>query len=344
MSMTAARADVTVRPFVDTDEAATLQLLSASLGSGPAGSRSPEFFRWKHYENSFGRSFMLVAERSGEIVGLRAFMRWAFIAQGGTYRGLRAVDTATHPEHQGRGIFSLLTRSALDALTGEADLVFNTPNAASKAGYLKMGWQPVGTFSVPVRVSRPVRFARNARSLKSAVTPTRERPVVDAPAAGEVLADRSMIGRLLESAKVDDDRFRTLGSVDYLMWRYGRAPSLDYRALTIATGGELEGLVIFRVRPRGPLWETSIVELICAPGDFSTARKLLRRSAAAAASDHITCAFVEHGELSRAGLPTGFVPSPVGVGFVVRPLRDEIAPDPTHLGSWALRLGDLEVF
>ena len=42
----------------------------------------------------------------------------------------RAVDTATDPEFQGRGIFTRLTLEALDALPAEGvELVFNTPNA-----------------------------------------------------------------------------------------------------------------------------------------------------------------------------------------------------------------------
>jgi hypothetical protein len=32
------------------------------------------------------------------------------------------------------------------------------------------------------------------------------------------------------------------------------------------------------------------------------------------------------------------------VTFVVRPLRDGLRPDPRAMGSWALTLGDVEVF
>ena len=74
-----------------------------ALGGGPAGSRPAEFFRWKHLENPFGRSFMLVAEADGRIVGLRAFMRWEFVAGDGAFRAVRAVDTATHPDYPGAG-------------------------------------------------------------------------------------------------------------------------------------------------------------------------------------------------------------------------------------------------
>ncbi len=59
-------------------------------------------------------------------------------------RAVRAVDTATHPDHQGRGIFSTLTPTRSRRCGSRADLVFNTPNEKSLPGYLKMGWQIVG--------------------------------------------------------------------------------------------------------------------------------------------------------------------------------------------------------
>src|SRR5207247_2560043 len=123
------------------------------------------FFRWKHVDNPFGRSFMLVAEAEERILGLRAFMRWRFAAGGREVGAVRAVDTATHPDFQGRGIFSLLTRAALDSLPADVGFVFNTPNEKSGPGYLKMGWHEVGRIPIAIRVRNPMGFVRRARSL-----------------------------------------------------------------------------------------------------------------------------------------------------------------------------------
>ena len=82
-------------------------------------------------------------------------------------RRLRAVDTATHPDHRGIGIFSMLTDQALHELRGQAELVFNTPNGRSLPGYLKMGWRTVGRIPVAVRVRRPITVARGYRRIGS---------------------------------------------------------------------------------------------------------------------------------------------------------------------------------
>ena len=64
-------------------------------------------------------------------------MRWELIRGAERLRMVRAVDTATDPDHQGRGIFRRLTERALAELVSEGyDAVFNTPNNQSRPAYL----------------------------------------------------------------------------------------------------------------------------------------------------------------------------------------------------------------
>ncbi|HYL52015.1 MAG TPA: GNAT family N-acetyltransferase, partial [Acidimicrobiia bacterium] len=133
-------AAVSVRRAVPEDRPAVLELLARSLG----WSRSPEFtefFEWKHERNVFGTSPGWVAVVEGRIVGFRTFLRWEFEHPDGRIRrAVRAVDTATAPDQQGRGIFRRLTLAAIDDLRSVGvDFVFNTPNDKSRPGYLKMG-------------------------------------------------------------------------------------------------------------------------------------------------------------------------------------------------------------
>jgi GNAT superfamily N-acetyltransferase len=91
------------------------------------------------------------------------WLRWRFVATGRRWDAVRAVDTATHPEYQGRGIFRRLTTSSLDAAArGGRRHVFNTPNEQSRPGYLKMGWEEVGKLPSAVRFRSPVAAASAA--------------------------------------------------------------------------------------------------------------------------------------------------------------------------------------
>jgi hypothetical protein len=285
---------------------------------------------------------MILAEADGRIAGLRAFMRWRWRAGDRTFSGVRAVDTATHPEFQGRGVFSRLTLHALDELREEGvDFVFNTPNPASLAGYLKMGWKIVGRVPVTIRVRRPVRFVSGLARGRSEPG---EAPVVHAPAAAEVLGDTPGLEGLLTEADESGPRLRTVRDPAYLRWRYGDAPLLDYHAVVDSDRGVLGGIAIFRVRPRGAHWETTLSELIVRPGDTAAARRLLRSVARSTRVDHVACHFPRGSTAAAATRSAGYVRTPRGMTFVVNPLKQGLTPDPHDLRSWAFSIGDLEVF
>jgi hypothetical protein len=286
---------------------------------------------------------MLLAEADGRLAGLRAFMRWRFAAGDRPVRAARAVDTATHPDFQGMGVFTRLTLAALDEVRGDVDLVFNTPNGKSGPGYLKMGWREVGRMPVSIRARHPLRVAGSLRPGAPPAGAPAAPPPVDAPPAAAVLERAEQVARLLAREQAPAGRLATPRDLAYLRWRYGAAPLLDYRAVTEERGGELAGLAVFRVRPRGRLWESTVAEVL-AGGDQRTAGRLLRRVAAAAGSDHLTLHAPAGSPLARAALRSGFLPSPVGVSMVANPLADGLRPDPTERAAWALSLGDLEVF
>ncbi len=342
MKGTADRSAITVRPYDDRDEPAVLELLTESLGGGPAGVRPAEFFRWKHLENPFGRSFMLVAEDAGRVVGLRAFMRWRFAHDAGEVRAARAVDTATHPDYQGRGIFTRLTLAALEELRGDVDLIFNTPNEKSLPGYLKMGWEVVGTVPVSVRVRHPWRVVRGRRTVGSVPGAAADIPV-SAISAADALRDADELTPLLGDPALGH-RLATPRDLAFLRWRYGSAPLLDYRAVRLVSDGRLRGLAVFRARTRGTLREATVADVVVAPGDVTSAARLLARVGRTGSFDHVACAFAKGTDAARAARRAAFLPARQGVTVVVNELRPTSAPDPRRLESWRFALGDLEVF
>jgi hypothetical protein len=136
----------------------------------------------------------------------------------------------------------------------------------------------------------------------------------------------------------------TARSVEFLRWRYGDAPLLGYRAAVATEGDRLLGLAIFRNRPRGDLIECTVAEVITEFGDRATPRRLLRQVAHESGADHLTCSFPRGTLSAAAARRTGFLRAPVGVTLVVNPLGHEPVPDPFELSSWALSVGDVEVF
>ncbi|WP_299153974.1 GNAT family N-acetyltransferase [uncultured Christiangramia sp.] len=140
-----------IREATSSDVNEIVQVLIASLGTVDL-ELSPEIWNFKHVNNPFGASLVLVAEEEGRIIGVRAFMRWNWMMDNKVYNCFRAVDTATHPNHQGKGIFKKLTLKAIEiAQQSGNSFVFNTPNENSRPGYLKMGWVKVNKVNIAIK-------------------------------------------------------------------------------------------------------------------------------------------------------------------------------------------------
>ncbi|RMH80149.1 MAG: GNAT family N-acetyltransferase, partial [Actinomyces sp.] len=225
------------------DIPACIAVAARALGWDP-GEPHAAFFRWKHLDNPAGPSPLWVAVAGDRVVGFRAMLRWRFVGPGsdggeptapgrpareqaapatGVVTAVRAVDTATDPDHRRRGIFRSLTLTAVEELTAEgAAFVFNTPNASSRAGYLTMGWVDAGRLGARIRVAGPAALVRLTR----ARAPARKwsEPLAIGDPIEPVAAD--LVGRI---GPVDG--LRTRRDTAHLVWRYGFGP-LAYRVVS----------------------------------------------------------------------------------------------------------------
>ncbi len=301
---------------------AILTLLQRSM-SRDADPRFAELHRWKHELNPFGPSPTWVAIDGDRIVAVRIFMRWEFVRDGHVVRAVRAVDTATDPDYQGRGLFTALTLHALDEMKADGvAFVFNTPNAQSRPGYMKMGWHEVGRLPVAVRpagIGSLWRIARArvpadhwslpleaGRSFAAWADDRRDWPVA-VPLPAGVLA--------------------TNASEGFYRWRFSLA-AMHYAAIEHDGGA-----VIVRARRRGPALE--LVQL-AAFGLSETQRdRATVEAMRAARADHVI-------RFGARDARRGFVPLPGGGPTLTS--RSIAATDVPHLADWSLSMSDIELF
>ena len=325
------------------EDAALLDLLTTSMGQDDAVAWSLDFWRWKHEANPFGRSPVLVAEMDGRLVGLRAFMHWRWQAGTRSVAAVRAVDTATHPDARGQGVFRRLTLRLRDEMERDGEgFVFNTPNAMSRPGYAKMGWSLVGRPTVWMRPVRPVRLAR-ALAGDGLGGDEEAPPAVDAEPAVAALG-RPEVESVVLAAAGTDARYHTVPTLEYLRWRYADVPSLSYAA--VASGEGEHGAVAFvRTRQRGPFRELRVCDLVVGPRGASAARRLLRRVSRLGDVDAVV-AMGAPGLTAATLVRVGYLPVPrSGPLLAAYPLAvPPGSPDPSRLASWAPSIGALELF
>jgi predicted N-acetyltransferase YhbS len=336
-----------IRPTTPADLPAILNLVRLSLGEGRIP-RTEAFWRWKHEENPFGPSPMLVAEDdNGVLIGLRTFLRWKFEALAQPAHAVRAVDTATHPGHRGKGIFKALTEQMVSDMRAEgADFIFNTPNEQSRPGYLKMGWREVGRMPLWVKPLRPMR-AGLRKILGQDIPEGAGKP----PPADVFLRDaffaRADLPEWLARMAEHQAALHTPHTVETLKWRYRLVPGFEYGADGLFEG-EHGAIAIWRHRKREGLRELAFVEVFTTVGERGARlggaliKGVLKRSRAHYALGSSS----SESRAANAFKVAGFIRVPgIGPHFTVRPLSHAPGlPTITRWKGWSLSLGDGELF
>lgn len=303
---------MTVRSAREQDIPAIIELLKLSLGESLMP-KSEAFWRWKHVENPFGISDVLLGFEEGQLIGVRAFMRWEWKLKNKIYKAVRAVDTATHPDHQGKGIFSRLTLQLVEHCKKEGiDFIFNTPNKISKPGYLKMGWSDHGRAKIYFKPvwpgSKQIDFENNYQ-INNGLTPFPD----------EFGQNADLI---------------TNYSEEFLNWRYVKNPNVKYQSFSDHETNPTYR-TIFRLKSRPSGIEFRICNAFKKSKiDEKMYRNQLERVVKKSGANLVTSA------VNTNLFPT--LPLNIGPSITTRTLS--IENELLNFDLWKPSLGDLEVF
>ncbi|HYH15818.1 MAG TPA: GNAT family N-acetyltransferase, partial [Flavisolibacter sp.] len=285
---------------------------------------------------------VLLAEENGTLIGLRAFMQWDWQWQGKRYKAIRAVDTATHPAHQGKGIFKKLTLQQAEACKQcGVQFVFNTPNTQSKPGYLKMGWVEQGKMPLKFKIVQPFAMSYSMVFNKKKVSTYKDDPTphVNWPEA---------IFQRIDKAAVSDDHLSTAVSGAYIKWRYADNPLANYNYIT----DNENFLAILRLKEHFFGKELRISDFILLNKEASPKKVGLqiKRSVAEYARKHNVRFISLSGQQYQQYRPyfgwMGMVPvRSLGPIVTLKDLNmNSHFPQLLDVNNWAYSLGDMELF
>ncbi|SFN73819.1 GNAT family N-acetyltransferase [Salegentibacter flavus] len=305
-----------IREATHSDIPQILNVLKASLGE-TSSKKTEAVWRFKHIKNPFGESLVLVAEENNEIVGVRAFMRWRWQRGEQVYSAFRAVDTATHPDHQGKGIFKKLTLKALEIGKERGDdFVFNTPNTQSKPGYLKMGWEEVDKLKIQLRPLNLLQFKNKELEYET---------------SGKEVAISELMNTYFEQLKTSDRLF-TPKDIAYIKWRYLHNPLQNYVVIF-----DREYFIAGYVKERKKFNEFRVSEAIISKLGKKPAKSALLKLAKSSGAKVLSVS-PDAGLRFKAGITGNFGPV-----LTYKPINLD-QPEFLNLKTWAYSLGDLELF
>lgn len=328
------------------DLPAMLDLIRVALGEGSIP-RTEAFWRWKHEQNPFGRSPAMLVEAEDRVVSLRVFLRWRWRYGDKTFKAVRPVDTATHPDWRRRGLFERLTRELIEAMREEGvAFVYNTPNPRSGQGYQKLGWRLAGRPTIWIRPLKPIRLIKALLRRGDAGDGAAGDGTAPARPATDVL-DAPELDGFLASQPAAAGHLVTDVNPAYLKWRYRDCPGLDY-GVEGAFDQRAGALLVYRSTERSGLREARICDLLV------TADKASRQKAGVMIRDRLRALEADYASARAVpGTPAasvlrrlGFLPAPrIGPVLAYRPLF-EMADLPAidRLSTWGAAIGDLELF
>lgn len=311
-----------IKEGTEQDIPAILEVLRASLGE-TSSQKTEEVWRFKHVNNPFGKSLVLLAVEDGKVIGVRAFMRWKWQRGEETFSAFRAVDTATHPDHQGKGVFKKLTLKALEIGKERGDhFVFNTPNAQSKPGYLKMGWKEVDKLKTSLRPVNPF-FWKSMNGISTYPKTWNDNNGFD------FLDDYN--GKLVNKGELFTPK-----DAAYLQWRYAENPLQDYHVLATSNL-----FLAAYVKKQGRFKELRVSEVIRSSKISNAVIKKELKSWARKYGVH----FISFSPISDVRFLTA-ISGKFGPVLTFRNMEvsEEKEKEFLKIDTWAYSLGDLELF
>jgi GNAT superfamily N-acetyltransferase len=265
---------------------------------------SGDEFDWWFARNPAG-SLMSVARTDGGVIGVASHSLYRMVLEGEERLATFSVHATTDPTARGQGIFPALERRHEEQAEAQgAAVVLAFASKPTEPIFLgPLGWTGVGRLRI---WARPLPAVLRPRS--------RAEPVDRFSFDGDAAA--SWPNHIVRD-------------VEYLNWRYLDSPR-GYRAF--AHGGGYA--VLGHKRHRGmPI--ALVADLVGEP------RPLLQACLAAARPGTRAVFAVPAPEHRGAYAALGFVPSPLSLHFMGKPLAGSLNPDPR---AWRFTLGDTDFF
>ncbi len=191
--------DVTIRAYEPGDRDEIRSLFAVQWGTRP----TTNWFEWKYVDSPCSQVPLTLARTDGQVVAVQGYLPIRIRWREQVIPAYKPVDAVVHPEYRRQGLYSRLTRFAIQSYLDQPPaFFFNFPNQASLGAQTSLGWSDLGVVPLYYRVQSP-------SALLSADSRSRYPTLLHR--AGNVLS-RSYLGLRdwLRSERVDDGQTTTL--------------------------------------------------------------------------------------------------------------------------------------
>jgi len=272
-----------LRKYRDGDEQAIVELLNIAFGRW----HNLEYWKWRYKKNPAGSPIIWLAEHDSKIIGHCAVIPIR-MKVGNTYiTGSFNRNAATHPEYQGKGVFSsIINRCYQDAAEKDIPLTYGFANINLGPTYKRYEWRGHICFLVYVtkvldwepRLSRYIHNKFLARAAACVL--------------GKIRRPRSTNGSLIiERISRFDERinrfwegiskhFKIIVKRDqkYLNWRYADYPENKYTIYTAVKDHRILGYCVLSEEQHENMRYGIIVDILGFQDYYNAVGYLIQRA------------------------------------------------------------------
>ncbi len=241
--------------------------------------------QWKYGENPFGPPLVVVAEDGNRVVGQYALWPTPLRLGATVYLGAQSLDTMTHPDYQGQGMFTRLASACYEAAAKrDVVAVYGFPNVASYPGFIKrLNFHHALDIRGWTRLLAPAKHPRIPRAVAPLVSLVAR--MLPAPRDAALRIESAWptqvaIEALLQQWRAGKGLCRVERSAEWWQYRCGVNSGRSYQCVAAWRDSTLAGLAIWGSDPLSNYPRGLLAELVF--DDQATGRGLVSAAIQAA--------------------------------------------------------------
>ncbi|HRH65834.1 MAG TPA: GNAT family N-acetyltransferase [Bacteroidia bacterium] len=324
------------------------------------------YLNWEYLQNPDGKALVCVAEDEKTVVSQYLVLpRWYRI-NGSPVKGSLSVNTLTHPDYRGKGLFPKLAEMTYEnavisgiAFTAGFPNPISSPVFAGKLKFTTAGYMPF--YAKPLRPFQVLKKYILRKEVQRGAEPALQ--FADDRSGANTSFHISVFNPETDAFIYQDflERFLShkincaLRDLNFIKWRYVDIPLRRYHLFKIVVDQRMEALVIIRSAELFGLKTILVMELLFSHEENSAqaANHLLQWVSGQASGNAMDLVVIARQDSSGWKLPLlrqGFFPVPKRflpqpLEFILRAHNEQLEQEYFFdFRNWYLNLGDSDVF
>lgn len=214
---------------------------------------SSDYLTWQYNQNPSGFPLYSLAYHGDQIIGQYLVIPIRYRYQESFYPGTLSLNTLTHPDFQGKGLFTKMASSTYALCASSSiDFTIGFPNPLSYGGFIKkLGFREIGSCNLLVKPIRPFHVfldfmkqkkVKHGGDIAFSWTNVVKGNVVLSNFDLNEREQYEIFWNAVEKPKIMTDK-----DFEFIRWRYFEIPGRKYHVIQSKREGKITSICILRI-------------------------------------------------------------------------------------------------